>query len=472
MVFTDTTRRQQQNGGSIDDHHYYPNTTHSQRKIKQRGDLEDEFSTSFRQNEGQAAQHGVFFDDTQYDYMQHMRDLGNVQGGTVTWLESDERSSKAKNKTRLEDALASLKVGEHDDGDNASMMSRSTARSLLPSEVLPSEFVTRRSYQDQQDIPDEIAGFQPDMDARLREALEALEDEAYVEEEEDLFDELTKDGQAGEVDIYEFEDQFWGDDDSYSVNHKNYAEEGDNDDGWESDRTVKAEAKIPSAKEHFVLPLDEPNATPIADPTNGAWIAEYSKFKTGSKANPHAVPSMSEADRSMLSSLATGRKKKRKGALTNPTNYSMTSSILARTDPQALLDARFDKVMESYDNDDEEYDDEYNDTMSLASGKSAMSRASKFSKVSKANTVASGMSRVSGISTYSRATDSEAPQLVRSDFDSIMDGFLTGQVDKGGKGRRDPGQAPGRKGRRGVHGEGLRELDEIRSGLGPARFVQ
>ena len=56
-------------------------------KTRPRGDLEDEFGLSFKPNEGEAAEHGVFYDDTQYDYMQHMRDLGNGEGA-VTWVEA------------------------------------------------------------------------------------------------------------------------------------------------------------------------------------------------------------------------------------------------------------------------------------------------------------------------------------------------------------------------------------------------
>ena len=57
-------------------------------------------------------------------------------------------------------------------------------------DMAPSEFVRKTTYQDQQNIPDALAGFQPDMDPRLREVLEALEDDAYVDDDEDIFDNL------------------------------------------------------------------------------------------------------------------------------------------------------------------------------------------------------------------------------------------------------------------------------------------
>ena len=64
------------------------------------------------------------------------------------------------------------------------------------------------------------------------------------------------------------------------------------------------------------------------------------------------------------------------------------------------------------------------------------------------------------MSSYSRASDSEAPQLQRTDFDSIMDDFLGGYSKTGKMGRRV---------KRGGPQSGMEQLDEVRKGLGPAR---
>ncbi|KAK6402558.1 Protein ltv1, partial [Oleoguttula sp. CCFEE 5521] len=256
----------------------FSSTSTRSRKVKQRGDLEEEFGVAFRPNEGQAAEHGVFFDDTQYDYMQHMRDLGTGQG-PVTWVPAARPKEKGKGKQKLEDALRDMDIEGSDDLQSVgqSSMASSVARSLLPEEVLPSEFVMRRSYQDQQDVPDEIAGFQPDMDPRLREALEALEDEEYVDDEDDdLFGELTKEGREVEIDEWE------------RLGEQQMFTEGEAelDDGWESDVTVTA--KDTSKREALPLPqlsTDETptaptdvQAEPPADPTFGAWFDEFKKF--------------------------------------------------------------------------------------------------------------------------------------------------------------------------------------------------
>lgn len=455
-----------------------PQASKVAKKIKQRDDLEDEFGEKVRPNEGEAAEHGVYFDDSNYDYMQHMRELGGGNGGDVTWVpassKEDKSKAKGKNKVSLEDALRSLELGgAFDDASVAS--SAATSKSLLPDDVLPSEFVRKTTYQDQQDIPDAIAGFQPDMDPRLREVLEALEDEAYVDdEEEDFFAQLAEDGE--EVDRSQWEMSGWDDEEEGGADGS-YDED---DDGWQTDDTVKPDKPKSRKSRTLSSPQDgealppptDTSAAPPSDPTNGAWMEEFAKFKQAVKEakapaakpkNPNATPSeMEQSVNTGLSSLASGRRKKRKGAMTNPSAYSMTSSALARTDTQTLLDARFDKIEEEYA-DGYDYDDDYDessqfdDAESLASGMTGMSKASRMSKMS----AMSGMSRASGISTYSRATDSEAPQLVRSDFDSIMDGFLAGHSRTGGRGLRI---------KKSGYQTGLEQLDEVRSGLGPARF--
>ena len=134
----------------------------------------------------------------------------------------------------------------------------------------------------------------------------------------------------------------------------------------------------------------------------------------------------------------------------------MTSSALTRTDQQTLLDARFDRMEARYAADEmlEAEDARFDDALSAASGATGVSKASQSSKHS-------SFSVASGISSYSRASDAEAPQLERSDFNSIMDEFLGGHSKVGKTGRRVKRSGPQ---------TGMEQLDEIRSGLGPARM--
>lgn len=430
-------------------------------KTRQRGDMEEEFGLSFRPHEGEAAQHGVFFDDTEYDYMQHMRDLGSGEG-PITWVEASvpgECKAK-KGKQKLEDVLRSLDLDESRSIGGESVAS-SNARSLLPDEVLPSQYVRKHTYQDQQDVPDEIRGFQPDMDPRLREVLEALEDEEYVDDDDDIFAELTKDG-------HEVEREDW---DRLGEQQLFDEDQEDEDDGWESDDTIRA-ANRSSQAPAVQLPIggnskppEDAHAQPPADPTEGAWLDEFEKFKSDSKASKAAANqglqrTPSALDASIMSSLANGRKKKRKGAKTSTTNYSMTSSALARTDHLTLLDDRFEKLLEKEDMLDEIAEEDAGqplpDSASMMSGVTGMSKMSRVSRYSKV----SGLSVISDISSYNRATDSEAPQLVRQDFDRIMDDFLGSYSTTGKSARRV---------KRGGPQSGMEQLDEIRKSLGSAR---
>jgi protein LTV1 len=385
--------------------------TGNPRKIKHRGDLEEEFGTSVRDNEGEAANYGVYYDDTEYDYMQHIRDTGTLEGALT--LEAPAKRSKGNGKMKLEDALQELDL-QSQSGLSVASSAVSNAESLFPEDLLPSEFVRKTTYQDQQNIPDAIAGFKPDMDPRIREVLEALDDEAYVEDDEDIFEALAQEGE--EVDPLDWDASGWDDADFQD------------EEGWESDHTIKADDS--GARE-----LSQESSGPVSDLPDaedhgdGDWMAEFSKFKKDAKFTP--AQKRLELQSSVISgasSLTGGRKKKRKGALTSSAGYSMTSSALARTEGQSILDARFDKIEEEYA-DDGDVDD--------------------------GGSIISGMSGFTGMS----AASSQAPRLVRSDFNSTMEEFLGSHAIVGK-----------RRVKKGRPQTGLEQLDDLRKELGPARI--
>ncbi|EED18191.1 low-temperature viability protein ltv1 [Talaromyces stipitatus ATCC 10500] len=423
-------------------------------------ELESEFSTeNVRKNEGEAANYGIYYDDSKYDYMQHLRELGTA-GGNSYFVEAAPDKAKGKGKgMKLEDALRDFSIDDSrsEIGGSASVYGSEYARSTA------SSYVRKPTYQDQQDVPDVIAGFQPNMDPRLREALEALDDEAFVDDEDDhdIFGELTRN--AEEVDPEEFQDTLYEDE----------------DDGWESDATEKAYPQTSDTKtagqndnEATVAQQHDPSEMPDHDkpvpdlaPENADWMREFAKFKKEGKTlnnTPAANPDAGTEKHTVASTLFTVggtpiRKKKRKGALTNPSAYSMTSSALARTEGLRLLDDRFERVEALYALDEEgEYDD-----ASCADGASMIS----------------GMTGATGMTGMSAAS-SQAPSLVSrggdysnaplpSNFDNVMDDFLSGWQDRSKQAKRK-----GAKGKRGKNGNevlGIAMLDEIRQGLGPAR---
>ncbi|RDW70091.1 hypothetical protein BP5796_08488 [Coleophoma crateriformis] len=360
-------------------------------KSKKLDDLASELGSDvegIRRNEGEAANYGIYYDDSEYDYMQHMRDLGSGSG-EAHFVEAPARKEKAKGKEKqsLEDALR-----------EASLEDR--AEALFDEDILPSKNLRKATYQAQQDVPDALAGFQPDMDPRLREVLEALEDEAYVDEDDEIFGELAKDGEELEDD--EFEQGAWDEE----------------DEGWESDDTAKPTKEYKDAP----VPGADVSADEREDHGDGDWMADFSKFKKDQKVRFAPVaPSQSDMQSSMMTTTTNGgRRKKRKGALTSESGYSMTSSSMFRTEGMTTLDARFEKI-------EEQYNEDLDDMASVSA--------------------ASSVSSVQG--------------AVRGDFDSIMDDFL-GNYSMSGK----------KHVKKGRYQSGMEQLDEVRKGLGPARFRQ
>ncbi|EWC47837.1 hypothetical protein DRE_03037 [Drechslerella stenobrocha 248] len=364
-------------------------------RIKTISDLESEYGFTSRQNEGEAAIHGIYYDDTEYDYMQHMRDIG--ASAEAVFIEAPQ----AQSKQRKGKAPATIpEAGEQEDGRER----KKTLEELLEEDTVAKNGGNTRRVQ----LP--AAGFQPDMDLRLREVLEALEDEAYVgdeaEEQEDFFQQLAK---SGEVEEFEFE------------RSADFFDEDDQDDGWESDVTEKA------------------HQTPTNGRVNEDWEKEFAKFKKDKKAGfkPEAGGLSSVGGRTTSTAMSFGgddlvslvsafnnRKLKKKkvpsSARSTTSTYSMSSSALFRTEGLTTLDDRFDRIEEEYMRDEEEEDD-------LASRSSVASNAPE-----------------------------------REDFGSILDEFLEGYSTTGKRHQRV---------RRGKQQTGMEQLDEIRQGLGRARLV-
>jgi protein LTV1 len=448
-------------------HQVVPPNTNKAGKPKTLVDLERELDLhpeegAIRANEGEAANYGIFYDDTEYDYMQHLRELGGA-GGDVSFVDAMPVKYKGKGKAKvmkLEDALkkSTLEDARSESG-GAAASEAGTSSSRLGDDFLPSQSLRKTTYQDQQDVPDVLAGFQPDMDPRLREVLEALDDDAYVDDQddEDVFEALVEGGKGDELTLEEFED----------------TAEFDDEDGWESDATEKPsggpvlppDATPHDAENVAVLPdagIPDEQAPPIPPPSveDGDWLAEFSKFKQAQR-RPVASAIPKAAPPSSLNTSSTNIKpiKKRKGALTSSSSYSMTSSSLARTDGLRLLDDRFDRMEALYamDEGEEVMADDEDGGVSVAP--SASSRLSRMSKVSAASSAAPSL------------IGAQTSGALRSDFDSMMDDFLGGFPDtKSGK-RKGATAGQNRKERRELrYQNGMRMLDEVRGDLGPAKL--
>lgn len=240
---------------------------------------------------GEAALYGIYYDDTEYDYLQHLRAVGVQEDGVDSVLIEAPSTSK-KSKSKIQEPI-SLKD--------------------LPAEALPSTLELPRNYESEEAVPSSIAGFRPDMDPHLRQALEALEDDAFVDDEleDDFFGELVKDGERGADEEFEYE--------------------------FEEASVVAGEQKELSRAERED---EEP------------WEARFAQFKKGQKSAPPPSDSESDLDDNSEGGDTIGRlpklpviggKRRRKGT-SDASGYSMSSSSMFRTEALVTLDERFDQV--------------------------------------------------------------------------------------------------------------------------------
>ncbi|KAL1951247.1 hypothetical protein VTO73DRAFT_396 [Trametes versicolor] len=279
-------------------------------KGKSRADLEQLLSPSelardqARPNLGEATLYGVYYDDTEYDYMQHLKPVGLQEDGVESqWLEAP----KPKGKGKAKDPITLLDLPE---------------TSLASKSELP------RNYEAQENIPSSLAGFQPDMDPHLRQVLEALEDDAFVDDglEDDFFGELVADGERAGKDAvaFEFKEEGLGEGE-LGADGLQEEGEGDADDSWET-RFARFKQTQKSAPQEEASDADE-----------------YSEGGDTVGTLPRLAVS--------------GGKRRRKGT-SDASGYSMSSSSMFRNEHLSVLDERFDQIQREYDDSDEEEDEE------------------------------------------------------------------------------------------------------------------
>ncbi|TFY68604.1 hypothetical protein EVJ58_g912 [Rhodofomes roseus] len=281
-------------------------------KGKSRAELEKSLAPSElahdkdRANIGEATLYGVYYDDTDYDYMQHLRPVGMQEAGVDSML--IEAPVKPKGKTKSKDPIKLLD---------------------LPPDVLPSTSEISRNYEAQQNIPSSIAGFQPDLDPHLRQTLEALEDDDFVDDDldDDFFGVLVGEGELAPEEHLKYE----------------FKEEG--------------------VENGDVGTKGEPHAEAAEDEEEAGWEARFAKFKKAQKEAPPTdasdIDDYSEGGDTVgtLPQFSViGGKKRRKGS-SDASGYSMSSSSMFRNEGLTMLDERFEEIQKQYDSDEEEEED-------------------------------------------------------------------------------------------------------------------
>lgn len=294
-------------------------------RLKTKKELDEELKDQVRKNEGEAALYGIIYDDSSYDYMQHLKPIGEQQG---VFIPKKEEPVKKK----------------------ASDIVIKEPQEFLDPKLFQSDSIKEYDHRTQQDVPDEIKGFKPDMDPRLREVLIALEDEAYIDaeqdaEEGDIFDDLLKSGAAEDQ---EFENQ---DFDEWDID--NYADElaeydSDNNNAefdWQKDFQ---KFKIAQKQGKIANTWDSDDDFD-SDEEEGDIVGE--------------LPDLSKEPKIAATAESSNKKKqkqrRKKGAMTDTSSFSMSSSASYRSEGLELLDDKFELIKRQYEEEDEDEDEEY-----------------------------------------------------------------------------------------------------------------
>ncbi|KAF8711856.1 Low temperature viability protein, partial [Rhizoctonia solani] len=291
------------------------------RKGKTRADLERTlpYAKSERANIGEAAEHGVYFDDTDYDYMQHLRPIGMTTDAILL-----EAPNKSKGKEKTKDIVT------------------------LPGESLPSqkELSLAAARDAMQSVPSELVGFNPDLDQHLRQTLEALDDDEFVgnndrsgeEDLDDLFGELLvggerEAGEAGEWDEWEFREE--------GIEQHTVSAKMDGSEHAEDDLV----SRVAAFKKAQALALDESQEDELEDSEGGDTIGK--------------LPSLPPIS-------VIGGRRRRKGAGSDASGFSMSSSSIFRNEGLRGLDAQFDRMEILYNSDEDMQDSDRDNETSLS----------------------------------------------------------------------------------------------------------
>lgn len=184
----------------------------------------------------------------------------------------------------------------------------------IPDEFLPPKTELPKDFETQRNIPTSISGFRPDMNPHLRQTLEALEEDAFVDEglEDDFFAELVKDGEVAAEEELDFPFEERGLDEDGELAEEDEVELGEDDEDWE--------ARFRKFKK--------------GQPKDDDVTSERDHLASEGGDTVGTLPAMS----------VLGIRKRRKKAGSQASGYSMSSSSMFRNQGLTTLDEQFDKV--------------------------------------------------------------------------------------------------------------------------------
>lgn len=320
---------------------------------------------SVNQTVGDASLYGIDFDDSKYDYTQHLKPIGlDPEHSVFIPSKSSERVPKPKDKN-IENLFVELEYK-----DAAKSQDSVFHRGVAKPEYL----------KHQQDISEDIRGFRPDMNPALREVLEALEDEAYVvnedvvvsgkdlkkeklpqgDDDDDVFSQLLKSGEAEDEEDFEEDFEEWDIDNLEDFEQNNYREEleqFDKVENLEDLQEIDYQADVRRFKK-------EQSRKQYNDWDSEGELDEDVAEVGSLEAFNEAEEEQGDEERDGLAELPSiGNKKpsskkkkvrRKKGAMSDVSGFSMSSSAIARTEVMTILDDKYDRIISGYENYEEE----------------------------------------------------------------------------------------------------------------------
>lgn len=319
-------------------------------------------SNTVSEHVGEAAKYGILFDDSNYDYTKHLKPIGEDPDAVFIPAKGE---SKAPRKQNIEDMIVEPKYKS----------TTAKAESVFQRGMAKPEYLIH-----QQDVEDELRGFKPDMNPALREVLEALEDEAYVVNEDivvgsekvkpssmeddaagddDIFAELLGSGRVEDEEDFEQEFDEWDMDNLENFEDDNYQEElqqFDKIENLEDLQHIDYQADVGRFKK-------EQSRKYVSDD----WDSDNDLESDGVAASSDEerdglgeLPSINMKQKGQSSNKKKHRRKK--GAMSDVSGFSMSSSAIARSEALTVLDDRYDMIISGYDNyeEEQELDEENN----------------------------------------------------------------------------------------------------------------
>lgn len=314
-------------------------------KGKSRADLEQDDPTLAasaanpqRSNLGEAALYGVYYDDTEYDYMQHLRAIPDSENSRRGGVDEDDDTEAVWIPSAVQPKDRAPRFALKEEAE------RSDPRLMLPASVFASQEAPL-----EQMYGGETHGLQPDMDPHLRQTLEALDDDAFVADDADddffagIVRDGTWDGQRTEDDSWRDAppegDAIWLDPLQRALKERTAA--GDDESALSLEARVALFKARAAAESDGTATDDEDQDTlgelPPAAPR--AARAAGSVSSTGSALGRKGAPGALALRAASTRAGSTGG---------GSTVWSMTSSSMARNEQLSDLDARFDQVIRAY----------------------------------------------------------------------------------------------------------------------------